>query len=657
LERRLNFSAQLHESLIRARIIVEGQFHRLRELPESELPRALETLLASPAEFKTSLAFLLKETTLLGLLVESGVPGDRGFLGDFWQCVRSKTLPKSVSPRSMEDMLNFLFGQKEDRDWCRRLQPETWSSLGSSILLHLGTEWLEAFRDEFLDALELLSYSVSSIAHSGSLRTYFEKTFEGNVAFSIRSSPFYRLQRCVRRSLESGDLTLLESKNDFLEEWAGAVQFLDTLESKMETIGVSIDVVSRIQTISLALNRMEQLFQILSSPGDTKKTVCFLIKLLELRESDLSFSGTFKIHLSTLARKITEHASARGRNYITNTSRQFGAMFLSAAGAGAFTALTCLAKFAITSQSLAPFWETAFIALNYTLSFLVLQHLGLSLATKQSSMTAAHLADALSQAAETRDHLLGSLSARIARSQFAAALGNVLSVVPTAAAIYALFVFGMGIPIVDSVKAAKTLAAFDVLNPTLWFFAALTGVLLWISSFCAGFVENLVVYHRIVPTLEQKSFAWRLQHPFLSRGVLQFSKSLKKHGGGWGGNVSLGTLLALPSFFGRILGFSWDVRHVTLGAGAVTFASLSLYQSASHFASHLEVSLATLRAALGVVLVGVLNVGVSFFCSLMIAMLARNEHWRSTFSILRLIYAHFKSNPKRYFFPSDQNIR
>jgi site-specific recombinase len=70
-------------------------------------------------------------------------------------------------------------------------------------------------------------------------------------------------------------------------------------------------------------------------------------------------------------------------------------------------------KTVITGAELPLLWETALTAANYSISFIILYHLGLSLATKQSSMTAAHLADALKHDQKRAGgvwHLLGQPS-------------------------------------------------------------------------------------------------------------------------------------------------------------------------------------------------------------------------------------------------------
>jgi site-specific recombinase len=111
-------------------------------------------------------------------------------------------------------------------------------------------------------------------------------------------------------------------------------------------------------------------------------------------------------------------------------------MLASAAGGGALTSFTAALKFAIGWAHFAPFVEGALASCNYALSFIVMQALGFTLATKQPSMTAAALAATLHKtAAKTELDDLVTMIARITRSQLAAAIGNIGLVIPAVLAL------------------------------------------------------------------------------------------------------------------------------------------------------------------------------------------------------------------------------
>src|SRR4029450_6332476 len=96
---------------------------------------------------------------------------------------------------------------------------------------------------------------------------------------------------------------------------------------------------------------------------------------------------------------------------------------------------TCVAKFLTKWGHFAPFVDGMLSACNYAGTFVTMQLLGFTLATKQPSMTAAALASSMHVSAGQRDLSgLVTMTARITRSQLAAAAGNIGMVIPTALA-------------------------------------------------------------------------------------------------------------------------------------------------------------------------------------------------------------------------------
>lgn len=96
------------------------------------------------------------------------------------------------------------------------------------------------------------------------------------------------------------------------------------------------------------------------------------------------------------------------------------------------TALTTAGKFGVVAMRAAPLGEGVLMSINYAGSFSAMQAMGFTLATKQPTMTAATLARAWQDNASGSVDALVEQTASIARSQFAAALGNVSAVIPTA---------------------------------------------------------------------------------------------------------------------------------------------------------------------------------------------------------------------------------
>ena len=181
-----------------------------------------------------------------------------------------------------------------------------------------------------------------------------------------------------------------------------------------------------------------------------------------------------------------------------------------------------------------------------------MQLCGFTLATKQPSMIAAALAGALhgsgDKAAASSTSLV-TLIQRICRSQLGAAIGNVALVVATAVAFHAVYVRLYGRPFLDEHAAQHTLESFDPLRSGTLFFAALTGVLLWLSSLGAGWLENWVTYRRLPEAIATPSLRARLR----PRHMRWLARTLQRNVAGIGGNVAIGLLLGMTPVVGALL--------------------------------------------------------------------------------------------------------
>ncbi len=198
-----------------------------------------------------------------------------------------------------------------------------------------------------------------------------------------------------------------------------------------------------------------------------------------------------------LARRIVESARRTGEHYITRDGGEYRAMLLSAAIGGALTGITVIVKIAVTGHGLPPFIEGLAASLNYALSFVLIHFLHGTLATKQPAMTAATMADHL-RAAHERGRMRAFVAevANLVRSQVAAIAGNLLLVVPAALLVQGLLLALGADHLPDREHALHYVESLSVLGATP-LYAAITGVLLWLSALCAGWFENWAAYRRL----------------------------------------------------------------------------------------------------------------------------------------------------------------
>ncbi|HSP80457.1 MAG TPA: hypothetical protein VLQ93_18135, partial [Myxococcaceae bacterium] len=170
-----------------------------------------------------------------------------------------------------------------------------------------------------------------------------------------------------------------------------------------------------------------------------------------------------------------------------------------------------------------------------------------------------------------------------------------------------------GQPLLEASEAQYVVDSLHPLQSGTLLFAALTGVLLWCSSVLGGWLENWVHYRRLPEALARHR---GLRVMLGEERARWLGEALARNACGLGSNVSLGLLLGMLPAVCRFFGLPLDVRHVTLSAGTLTFAGTALGPERLLRADFLW-------AVAGLVLVGVVNLGVSFLLGLTVAVRSR----------------------------------
>jgi site-specific recombinase len=635
-----------------------------RVRPEVLRVRLLVRALEAEPRWSLCLAGVLRRTlgecSGLQLLTQLGLPGDRGFFGETVDRLSRRLLPQPVDESSLTQLMSRLFPKARDRVWLRALPQADLEALGAALVRVEPGVWAPLARAT-QDAVALLALRVSAVGLSEVIRARSPSGL-------LQASPFYRLPRACDAFLDAEQLARVHAGPNAGREadaaadsaaartQAAAVRTLvsecravtrsvfDTLEER----GVSVDVVYRLELIIQNLSRLERLVDELEGAavgsaysGTAVGGRDLLLELLAARSLDRSLSHIFRDNLRLMARKIIERAGHTGEHYITSSRREYATMLLSAGGGGLLTAGTTALKYAIAKLPLPLFLEGLLAGANYAGSFLIMQGLGFTLATKQPSMTAAALAGSLRQSAGHPDLSgLVAMIARITRSQLAAALGNIGMVIPAALAVDYWYQASYGTHFLSGETAAYVLHSLHPTHSNTVFYAALTGVLLWISSIFAGWVENWATYRRLPEAIADHALG-----RYVSRPVMAFlSRVFARNVAGFGGNTSLGFLLGMTPVMGKFFGLPLDVRHVTLSTGALTLALASLGLGELGWSE-------ALPAIIGVAIIGCLNFGVSFVLALTVALRAREVERSDRWRLLVALVVTFVRSPFQFVFP------
>jgi site-specific recombinase len=235
----------------------------------------------------------------------------------------------------------------------------------------------------------------------------------------------------------------------------------------------------------------------------------------------------------------------------------------------------------------------------------------------------------------------------VVRSQAAAVIGNLALVVPCVLLISVAMQHVYGKPMIDQTEAAHVFSSLSILGPTA-LFAAVTGVVLFLSSIFAGWAENWFVLHRLDSAMRFNPRITALLGPVRADRWANF---MRKNISGFAASLSLGLMLGLIPAFASFLGFGLELRHVTLSAGQIAAACASYGWSVLQ-----EPALYNplLLAVASIFVIGPLNVGVSYYCAFRLALRAHNVSVGERQRIRSAIWQRLNHEPLSFLWPAKE---
>ncbi len=644
-----------------------------RPLPVLRLRHALNVLERNEEPRRRVAALLARvwhETDMASLLADVGFSPRVDLFGELGERLRLRLLPRTPESADPADLLGLLFPHAGDAYWLQALDDATLAALTALVRDAppdagrrdddritatddpvavaparwpddtmpaglVGTDPLSDPADErgwrrpLLDAIMYLASAIRAAGFSGALRRRM-------TAERLAGQPFRQLGRAVERvrdCADAGDTAALLREAHYLRALLDACQqAAASVTDHLEDYGVSVDLVFQVDQLTRRSHRLDELLTCVLSPQPARETAQLLAGLVRVAHESRSVRNLLASHYSLLARKVAERSAERGEHYITRDHSEWRAMLSAAAGGGAVLGATTLLKFVLLGLGLSAFWSGLAAGINYAASFVLIQLLHFTVATKQPAMTAPAMAHklvgvsaGLAQAipgrrldgvqraaddAELRDFV--DEVAHLIRTQLAGILGNLALVVPVVLAVQLAWAAAFGSPLVGHEQAAYTVHALSLLGPTP-LYAAFTGVLLFASSLAAGWAENWFVWHRL-----DSALAWN------PRIVARLGAARAQRWGAWwrrnvsalASNVSLGLMLGLVPPVATFFGLPLDVRHVTLSTGqlaaAVGSEGTALLARADFW-----------WCVAGIAATGALNLAVSFALAFKVALRSR----------------------------------
>ena len=598
-----------------------------------------------------------RETDLAALLADFGFTARRDLMGEVGERLALRLLPATPDTDDGAALFQLLFRDDADAGWLDAIDPDTLARLATLLsAARGGSGQADDWRAPLLQATTWLISAIRAAAFAPALRQRMGPEL-------LADRPFEQLVRVSEGlvdALAAGDQAATAQQATYLRALlqrcrAAAASVTDHLEAH----GVSVNIVFEVEQLTARCDRLESVLDLLLSDQPQRELQRLLVRLVQLAQQRRSLRALLGRQYSLMARKVAERHAETGEHYITRNRDEYRAMLRAALGGGAIIGGTTFAKFAILALGLAPFWAGFGAGMNYAVSFLIVHMLHWTVATKQPAMTAPAMAEKLGAlhiaatgAAPAADQ--ATVSEReaqaisgfvdevthLVRSQIAGIVGNIVAVIPVVVVVQWAAWWLAGAPLVSEKSAHYVLHSLTLLGPTA-LFAAFTGVLLFASSLIAGWVENWFVYHRLDSALaHHPGIVARLGASRAQRWSIWWRGNIS----GVAANVSLGLLLGLVPVVLAFVGIPLDVRHVTLGTGQLAAA-------ASTLGWQILAEPAFWWCVAGLAATGALNLGVSFWLALKVALRSRGITLADRRRLYAAIRLRLRQSPRSFLLP------
>lgn len=608
----------------------------------------LDVLDARPATTETLQVWwraLLHTVDGSTLLSDYGFASRNAFVSEFVERLHHKLLPATPETSDASELFGLVLDGEHDAQWLAALPVPTLrrlaALLGTPAVGHHAAlrPQLTHWQSTLLDAMTFCTSQIRAAGFSPEIRLRMSVPARD-------ASPFHRLDAdldAVRDAWLAGEDTH-DAVQQFRTRLEACRHAAASVYTHLDAHGISVDLVFRLRQLRERVLRVRALLDCLLDDDTHHAGARLVSHLASVSQEQRSIGALVASNSSLLAAKVAERSSETGEHYITRTRAEYREMLGDAAGGGALTALTTLMKFGLMAFGLSAFWFGMWSGVVYAASFVLIQLMHYTLATKQPAMTAPAMAAKLKDISD--DTALGAFVdevTHLVRSQVAAVLGNVTMVFPVAIGLSVAMQYTLGQPMINEEKAHYVLHSLSLLGPCL-LFAAFTGVLLFACSIIAGWVENWFVLHRLDSAIRYNP---RITAWLGTARADRWAHFMRHNISGLAANISLGFMLGLVPPILAFLGLALDVRHVTLSTGQLGAACASLGWDV--------VKLPALWwAVASIPLIGVLNVGVSFYFAFRVALRAHNVSGVGRTRIQGAVFARLRQAPLSFFWPARE---
>jgi site-specific recombinase len=580
------------------------------------------------------------------LFAESGILSTRGFLAEIRGRLYERALPAPPRPGNLRDVFEGMFDQPGDATWAAAVPAAAWIDLFAALDTDAATGQAAAdiLQPGIVGAIEVLALRIAAEGTETELSHTDPDT-------ARHDSPFLALQREVAAWLAAaeaggGDATAVDPPlhaHVFLEQ---CLERVDRLRSIGRRRGTSVRITYLLERMEQQLRRLELLMRAEERPQGSSRSdaaMTLFVALVRASSTRLSVVEVWDANTRLLSKNVTENASRTGEHYATESSAEYYQMMRSAMGAGLVIALMALLKLQIRDLHLPPLVDTILVCADYALGFVLISILHFTVATKQPAMTAAMIAATVEETSQsTRAPLdkLARLVASVTRTQLVAIFGNIALALPTAMAIASAYTYFHGVPFLPPAKVESMLYELRPVMGYALLHGAIAGVWLFAAGLVSGWYDNRCAVLDIPDRVRGSPLLRWLPQGSRERLAGYVDGNL----GAFMGNAIFGIMLGATGFVGILLGLNIDIRHVTFASANLGYAAVSADLAPAALGVYLAF----------VIMVGAMNLAVSFGLALNVAMRARDTTFARAGDLVREILKLLRSNPRAFFLPPKE---
>lgn len=618
------------------------------------------------------LVTLLERRRHTSLYSDIGILSNDGFFTEFKRRVAYRFLPPAYDERYLSDALDQVLWAERDYEWIRAVPNADW--LGLFDVIADAPPPTDATPDRartvtvmgMLDAIRTLSCRVCALGLEPRLIHAYSEIEEVDSPFLMQNIEVNQYLDEYGRHL-AGEVAQPEDAKHVLVMLDQCQDVVLKVRRNARVVGTSVSLTYLLVALTQSIDRLRKLLFLVdvsgelpgapsvdlarladeatapSEPPTTLRRAAAIElahELVEAHNTKYQVSDLVHDNIDLLARNVTENASRTGEHYIAEDRSQLRGMFSASAGAGFIVGFMALFKLLLSHLKAAPLVEAFLFGLNYSLGFMFVHLLHWTIATKQPAMTAQRIAAGLHSSDGRRIDVdsMAELVNKVFRTQLVAVLGNIMTAFPTALLIALTYRFLFDQHLVTPVKAHHLLHDADPIHSPALFYAGIAGVWLFVSGLISGYYDNKALYTRMGQRVRRLRGLGRV---IGQDRLARLAAYLENNLGGLMGNFYFGMLLGFTPTIGFLLGLPLDIRHVTFSTANFATALVALdFALDGH-------TIALISA--GVLLIGTMNLLVSFGLALWVALRARKIHFDHGLQLVRALGRRFRTAPLEFF--------